>query len=340
MTLTPGGKKPALFKLVAKIPNCYPKSTVQVLGATYQIDATDGLPACLQNAQPATISIRGNKRTKPYDGSTCSGAAAVSCYPGYYAVNASAPCEPCGINKGACVKACIGERCLSHMYVPAGLILNYSVCLKYTTITTTVCGGGTQPAPELVDCPLGTGTITGEFSAYDPASCVVLPCNPCGSTTPDLYLTSKLSVYKQPAWAPGLPLDADTAELQCTLDQTDTFICQLTSSCTLNDIAIDNQVRGSEGAPSLSEGQSESSPKNVLTTTYIHTHTTGQLHPSRPPQGLGHRHRLGHQGRPREYRARRALPLHCAPGRAAAALGRPRCVHVCVSGSVRLVGRG
>lgn len=155
------------------------------------------------------------------------------------------------------------------MYVPAGLILNCSVCLKYTTITTTtVCGGGTQPAPELVDCPLGTGTITGEFSAYDPASCVVLPCNPCGSTTPDLYLTSKLSVYKQPAWAPGLPLDTDTAELQCTLDQTDTFICQVTSSCTLNDIAIDNQVRGSERAPSKAKGRA-----NRLKRTNHHKHT-------------------------------------------------------------------
>lgn len=120
---------------------------------------------------------------------------------------------------------------------------------EYTTMTITVCGGGTQPGPELVDCPLGTGTITGEFSAYDPASCVVLPCNPCGATTPDLYLTRRLSVYKQSAWTPGLPLDADTAELQCTLDNTDPFICQLTSSCTLNDIAIDNQVRGSDGAP-------------------------------------------------------------------------------------------
>lgn len=204
MTLTPGTKRPAQFKLMAKIPNCYPTSTVQVLGATYQINATDGLPFCLQNAQPATISIRGHKRPKPYDGLTCAGAGAVACYPGFYAVNASAPCQPCGINK--------------------------------------ICTGGTQPAPELVQCPLGTGTVGGATSAYDPAQCVVLPCAPCGAATPDLYMTSDLSIYKQPGWTTSTPSNVHTAQLQCTLDNTDPFICQLTSSCTLNDIAIDNQV--------------------------------------------------------------------------------------------------
>lgn len=123
MTLTPGGKKPAQFKLITKIPNCYPTSTVQVLGATYQIDATDGLPACLQNAQPATISIRGHKRTKPYDGSTCSGAGAVSCYPGFYAVNASAPCEPCGINKGASRRALANNVYRTCMYLLGSFLI-------------------------------------------------------------------------------------------------------------------------------------------------------------------------------------------------------------------------
>jgi hypothetical protein len=201
VTLVPG-TKPARIKLTTKIPNCYPSSTVEVLGATYQIDDSDGFPYCLVNAQPAAIQIKGAKRTKPYDGSICQGAGAVSCYPGYYAVDAAGTCEPCGINK--------------------------------------VCTGGAQPVPELVDCPFGTGTLTGATSAYDPGQCVVLTCDPCGQQNPDLYLTSGLSVYKQPAWGPSLP-STDSAELQCTLDNTDRFICEQTSSCTLNDIAIDNQ---------------------------------------------------------------------------------------------------
>lgn len=204
VTLAANAKKPTRFRLTTKIANCYPTSTVQVLGATYQINATNGLPYCLQNAAPATIAVTAAKRTKPYDGSTCAGAGAVSCYPGFFAPSPGAPCQPCGLNN--------------------------------------ICTGGTQPAPELVDCPLGTGTVDGATSAFDPAQCVVLPCAPCGALNPDLYLTSDLSVYKQPAWARGFSGSQNTAQLQCTLDNQDPFICELTASCTLNDIAIDNQV--------------------------------------------------------------------------------------------------
>lgn len=196
-------KKPAArFKLKTSIPKCFPTSTVQVLGATYQINATDSLPYCLQNAQPVTLQVQGHKRPKPFTG-PCGGAGAVACYPGFYAPNPTAPCEPCGLNK--------------------------------------ICTGGAQADPELVQCPLGTGTASGATEAYDPAQCVVLPCDPCGAATPDLYLTSKLEVYKQPAWTTTIPTTANTAELQCALDDQDPFICQQTSSCTLNDIAIDNQ---------------------------------------------------------------------------------------------------
>ncbi len=202
VTLVPG-KKPAKFRLTAKIPKCYPTSAVSVLGATYQIDA-ENTPSCLVNAQPAPIQIKGAKRTKPSDASTCSGAGAVSCPPGFFASEVDGTCEACGINK--------------------------------------VCAGGAQPAPALVDCPLGTGTVTGATAAYDPGLCVVLPCDPCGAQEPDLYLSSGLSVYKQPAWNTNVTYDQNTAELQCTLDSTDPFLCSLAPpSCTLNDIAIDNQ---------------------------------------------------------------------------------------------------
>lgn len=177
-----------------------------MLGATYQLDAADGLPYCLTNAAPIAIDVRAAKRApkpKPSTAGDCDGAGAVACYPGYYASEATGACEPCGINN--------------------------------------LCSGGSQPTPRLVECPTGTGTLAGETSAYDPGQCVVLPCDPCGAAAPDLFLTSDLSVYKQPGWTTGIPTGTDTAELQCTLDNQDSFICQLTSSCTLNDIAVDNQ---------------------------------------------------------------------------------------------------
>lgn len=102
------------------------------------------------------------------------------------------------------------------------------------------CEGGNQFVPVRVECPFGQGTIL--VNATSVADCVVLPCDPCGSATPDVYITSQLSVYKQPAWTEGLP-ETTTATLQCTLDRTDPFLCttQSPDSCTLNDIAIDNQ---------------------------------------------------------------------------------------------------
>lgn len=103
------------------------------------------------------------------------------------------------------------------------------------------CEGGPQPEPVRVECPLGLGTVSANATSVD--ECVVLPCNPCGSANPDLYLTSALSILKQPAWEEGLDKRAETAELQCELNRTDPFLCttQAEGSCTLNDIAIDNQ---------------------------------------------------------------------------------------------------
>jgi len=103
------------------------------------------------------------------------------------------------------------------------------------------CEGGPQPEPVRVECPLGLGTQSPDAMSID--DCIVLACDPCGSDNPDLYLTSALSIYKQPAWEEGLNKRAETAELQCELNRTDPIICtsQAAGSCTLNDIAIDNQ---------------------------------------------------------------------------------------------------
>lgn len=103
------------------------------------------------------------------------------------------------------------------------------------------CEGGPQPEPVRVECPLGLGTLFPNATSIN--ECVVLPCDPCGEANPDLYITSALSIYKQPAWEEGLDKRAETAELQCELDRTDPALCttQAEGSCTLNDIAIDNQ---------------------------------------------------------------------------------------------------
>ena len=103
------------------------------------------------------------------------------------------------------------------------------------------CEGGNQFTPERVECPFGQGTVLVNATSVD--DCIVLDCLPCGSATPDVYLTADLSIYKQPAWTEGLGTSTNTAELQCTLDRTDPFLCttQAAGSCTLNDIAIDNQ---------------------------------------------------------------------------------------------------
>ncbi len=102
------------------------------------------------------------------------------------------------------------------------------------------CPGGVQTTSLINDCPLGTGTPTTQTSSL--AGCVVIPCDPCGGSNPDLYITSQLSVFKQPAWQPGFGSTQNTAELQCTLDSTDPVICSQTAQgCVTNDIAIDNQ---------------------------------------------------------------------------------------------------
>lgn len=103
-----------------------------------------------------------------------------------------------------------------------------------------ICPGGVQP--NVLRCPDGTGTLSD--TAFDVAQCVVLPCDTCPDASPDLYLTEDLSVYMQPAWQESIPTSQNSAQLQCTLDRADTFLCATLDEgpdrCTLNDVAIDN----------------------------------------------------------------------------------------------------
>lgn len=212
MALAP--KKTQRFAIKAHIAACHEPGTVYPLATAYEIDPDSGVTSCPLGVIPMAIDV---KDAGPR------AAAKLAKYSG------SQNCTGVG-----------GVVCFPGFYAatPAGPC---QACEPNS-----ICPGGVQP--NIMQCPYGTGTLSDK--AFDPAQCVVVSCDPCPSTRPDLYMTDDLKLYKQPAWQEGISTSQESAQLLCEFDRADNFLCagnQNTGSdrCILNDIAIDNQVQSS-----------------------------------------------------------------------------------------------